>query len=96
VNEPRHIEASVKVYLNFDAEDNEWYVDPVTVDGHELDWSADPSVYDGDAAGPATEEEERLLDQARGVPSPDADELVHMLREAIKARNADAAQRRGI
>lgn len=78
------IEDSVKIYLEF--VEGAWRVDPVTVDGHNLDGKEDGVTcdYNHDSEGESAWAEcENLIDEANHTPLPDAEEMLTMLGKAL-------------
>lgn len=79
------IEQTVKVYLLWDDENNEWVIDPITCDGSELDGSTDGVVINcGDHDD--HEDVDNDVCEAEAVRAgladlPNARELLHMLAE---------------
>lgn len=82
------IEATVKVYLHWDAERERWVVSPSTVDDYPLDTGG---LYtDTDERYDALEPEHKAIwDEADMAGVPDARELWELLGDAI--READNA-----
>lgn len=83
------IEGSIKVYLTWNPEADEWEVDGTSVDGHPLDWAVDPYVPDKSLR----ELDQKTLNALEHAHenTPDGEDLGFMLGHGITRQ----AMRRG-
>ncbi|MGX5718381.1 hypothetical protein [Arthrobacter sp. MAHUQ-56] len=83
--EDAKIEQSVKVYLDWDEVNKRWEIDPVTVDGHQLDGldGADTDLFK-DFWTPEIKAE---IETANAEPLPNAEQLILLLLEALPAES---------
>lgn len=74
------IETAVYVYLTLDTDSGKWIVDPVTVDGSQLD----NTFIDGSECecvrGTSHDE---VMDYASTIPLPTGTELIELLKKAV-------------
>lgn len=83
------IEQTVKVYLEWDAVNRRYFIDPVTVDGHPLD--AEDAPTNDLFPEYWTEAETAAMEAAQRAPIPNADELALLLLAALPQETKTAA-----
>ena len=83
--EDAKIEQSVKVYLDWDEVNKRWEIDPITVDGHQLDAldGADTDLFKEFW----TPEIKAEVEAANEAPLPNAEQLILLLLEALPAES---------
>lgn len=74
------IETTVKVYLSFDTDDGSWVVDPITMDGAQLDGIA---ADDSECECERGSEHQRLMDLAAEAPLPTGAQLIGLMLECV-------------
>lgn len=77
------IETTAKVYLSFDTSTGKWVVDPITMDGSQLD-STD--VDDSECECERDQQHQDFIAQACNTPLPTGAELIALLILAVGAR----------
>lgn len=81
---PHYIETAVLVYLRLSDDGTHWIVDGASVDGYPLDSGRSEKTATNDECACERDDEcAALCDAADKIPLPNAEELAHLIQDAL-------------